>query len=313
MALLFSSQADDPVAWTGMLKRQLPDLDVRVWPEVGDVRDIDVALVWRYPKGDLKRYPNLRLMCSLGAGVEHILEDPDLPDVPLTRIVDPMLAADMAAFIAAAVLRHHCDLDAYARFQPARQWHKIPRPHTHERTVGVMGLGEMGSASAAALRALDFKVVGWSRTPRVRDLGHLAGVECYAGAPGLKAFLARTQFLVCLLPLTPETRGIINADLLRQLPKGAFLINAARGGHVVAADLIAALDAGHIAGATLDVFEPEPLPPESPLWAHPRILVTPHVASLTDPDTSCAQIVDNIRRLRAGEPLRHLVDRSRGY
>jgi glyoxylate/hydroxypyruvate reductase A len=308
MTLLFSSQADDPVAWTAMLKQHLPDLDVRVWPDVGDVRDIEVALVWRYPRGDLKRYPNLKLMCSLGAGVEHILEDPDLPAVPLTRIVDPMLAADMAAYVAAAVLRYHCDLPDYARFQRERLWHKIPRPHTRDRTVGVMGLGEMGSTCAAALGGLDFQVVGWSRTQR-----QVPGVECYAGAAGLASFLARTQFLVCLLPLTPETREIVDARLLRQLPRGAFLINAARGGHVVNADLIAALDEGHIAGATLDVFEPEPLPPDSPLWAHPRILITPHVASLTDPDTSVAQIADNIRRLYAGQPLLHLVDRTRGY
>jgi glyoxylate/hydroxypyruvate reductase A len=308
MALLFSSQADDPVAWTAMLKQQLPDLEVRVWPEVGDVRDIDVALVWRYPRGDLKRYPKLRLMCSLGAGVEHILEDPDLPDVPLTRIVDPMLAADMAAYVTAAVLRYHCDLPEYARLQRERQWHKIPRPHAHQRTVAIMGLGEMGGTCAAALRGLDFPVVGWSRTQRT-----VPGVESYAGAAGLAPFLARAQILVCLLPLTPATRRIVDAALLRQLPRGAFVINAARGGHVVDADLIAALDDGHIAGATLDVFEPEPLPRESPLWTHPRILLTPHVASLTDPDTSCAQIADNIRRLYAGQKLLHLVDRTRGY
>src|SRR5262245_62088771 len=142
----------------------MPGIDVRVWPEVGDVRDIDVALVWRYPKGDLKRYPNLKLMCSLGAGVEHILEDRDLPDVPLTRIVDPMLAADMAAYVSAAVLRHHCDFPDYERFQRERLWQKIARPHTRERPVGVMGLGEMGGACAAMLRAHAFQVIGWSRT-----------------------------------------------------------------------------------------------------------------------------------------------------
>jgi glyoxylate/hydroxypyruvate reductase A len=308
MALLFSSDADPPVAWTAALKRHLPDLDVRIWPNVGDVRDIEVALLWRYPKGDLKRYPNLRLLCSLGAGVDHVLEDPDLPRVPLTRIVDPALAAGMTAYVTAAVLRHHCDFADYERFQRERRWEKIARPHTRARTVGIMGLGEMGRDAAAMLLAHGFQVIGWSRTQR-----RVPGVECYAGAAGLPPFLARTQFLVCLLPLTPDTRGIIDAALLRQLPRGAFLINAARGGHVVDADLIAALDSGHLAGATLDVFEPEPLPPASPLWAHPKILVTPHVASLTDPDTSCAQIAENIKRLHAGEPLLHLVDRTRGY
>ncbi len=308
MALLFSSQADDPAAWTAALMRQMPDLDVRVWPAVGDVRDIEVALLWRYPKGDLTRYPNLKLMCSLGAGVEHILEDPHLPDVPLTRIVDPELAGDMAAYVTAAVLRHHCAFPDYARFQAERLWRKIPRPHTRERTVGIMGLGEMGRACAEMLRAHGFPVVGWSRSARA-----VPGIDCLAGAAGLPAFLARAQVLICLLPLTPETRGIIDADLLRKLPRGAFLVNAARGGHVVDADLIAALDSGHLAGATLDVFEPEPLPPTSPLWGHSKILVTPHVASLTDPETSCAQVAENIRRLRAGEPLLYLVDRARGY
>jgi len=308
MAILFSSQADDPVSWTAMLRRHLPGVDVRVWPDVGDVRDIEVALLWRYPPGDLQRYPNLRLMCSLGAGVEHILEDAGLPGVPLTRIVDPDLAADMAAYVAAAVLRHHCDFPAYERHQRERLWHQIARPHTRERSIGIMGLGEMGRASAAMLRAHGFPVLGWSRTAR-----SVPGVEAFTGAAGLRQFLPRVQILVCLLPLTPETRGIVDAGLLRQLPRGAALINAARGGHVVAADLIAALDDGHLAGATLDVFEPEPLPAASPFWTHPAILVTPHVASLTDPETSCAQIAENIRRLHEGAPLRYLVDRARGY
>ena len=307
MALLFSSQADDPVAWTARLKRAIPDLDMRIWPDVGNVADIDVALVWKYPQGDLARYPNLRLVCSLGAGVDHILDDPKFPDAALVRIVDPALTAGMTEYVCATVLRHHCQFPEFEQYQRERRWVRQHRPMARERVVGILGMGELGRDAATMLQALGFTVIGWARRAR-----QVAGIDTY-GPEGLGAFLARTQILVCLLPLTPATRGIIDMKLLRQLPKGAVLINVARGAHVVDGDLLAALDSGHIAAATLDVFAPEPLAAGHPYWTHPKVFVTPHVASLTNPDTVAAQIIENIRRFRAGEPLLNQVDRERGY
>jgi len=307
MALLFSSQADDPVAWTARLKRAIPDLDMRIWPDVGNVADIDVALVWKYPQGDLARYPNLRLVCSLGAGVDHILDDPKFPDAALVRIVDPALTAGMTEYVCATVLRHHCQFPEFEQYQRERRWVRQHRPMARERVVGILGMGELGRDAATMLQALGFTVIGWARRAR-----QVAGIDTY-GPEGLGAFLARTQILVCLLPLTPATRGIIDMKLLRQLPKGAVLINVARGAHVVDGDLLAALDSGHIAAATLDVFAPEPLAAGHPYWTHPKVFVTPHVASLTNPDTAAAQIIENIRRFRAGEPLLNQVDRERGY
>ena len=307
MALLFSSQADDPVAWTARLKRAIPDLDMRIWPDVGNVADIDVALVWKYPQGDLARYPNLRLVCSLGAGVDHILDDPKFPDAALVRIVDPALTAGMTEYVCATVLRHHCQFPEFEQYQRERRWVRQHRPMARERVVGILGMGELGRDAATMLQALGFTVIGWARRAR-----QVAGIDTY-GPEGLGAFLARTQILVCLLPLTPATRGIIDMKLLRQLPKGAVLINVARGAHVVDGDLLAALDSGHIAAATLDVFAPEPLAAGHQYWTHPKVFVTPHVASLTNPDTAAAQIIENIRRFRAGEPLLNQVDRERGY
>ncbi len=309
MALLFVSDSDDPAAWRAALERRLPGLDMRVWPETGDAGDVDAALVWNHPRGALAKFPNLRAILSLGAGVNHILDDPELPPgVPVARIVDPALAEGMAEYATLAVLRYHRNFDAYEKFQRDRRWKPLPIPVTAARRVGVLGLGEIGRACAEAIARLGFPVAGWSRTPK-----SLPGIESYAGAEALAKFLARTDILVCVLPLTPATRGIIDAATLGALSRGAFVINIARGAHVVDADLIAALDSGHIAGATLDVFADEPLPREHPFWAHPGITVTPHIASLTNPETAADGVADNLRRLADGRPLLHLVDRARGY
>lgn len=308
-AILFSSKADDPAAWTAVLGKRLPGAEFRVWPEVGDVRDIDVAVVWRYPKGDLMRYPNLRLICSLGAGVDHIMADPDLPSgVPVARIVDPDLTQGMCEYILLAALRYHRYFPQYAELQRQRRWNKLPPPKISARRVGIMGIGAIGAEAARWLARVGFAVAGWSRAPKT-----LADIETFHGADGFARFLARTDILVCVLPLTPDTRGIINTRTLAQLPKGAFVINAARGGHVVADDLLAALDSGHIAGATLDVFEPEPLPADHRFWTHPKVTVTPHIAALTNPETAADQIAENIRRVRAGRKLLNLVDSRAGY
>jgi glyoxylate/hydroxypyruvate reductase A len=309
MVLLVNAPTENGNAWREMFLKLDPSLEVRVWPEVGDPSEVDLAFAWRTRPGDLARYPNLQVVFSLGAGVDGLLGDPAFPRrVPLVRMVDPNLGVLMTEYVLATVLRHHCDLDHYHRLQQAGIWEKRVRPFAGDRVVGVMGLGELGACAAAALRGLGFQVRGWSR--RIRTL---PGVETFAGDAGLTAFLAGTRILVCLLPLTAQTRGILGASTFARMPRGSCLVNAARGGHVVDADLVDALDSGQLSAATLDVFETEPLPAGHPFWTHPRILVTPHIASVTSLPTAAALVVDNLKQWRAGGALRNVVDPDRGY
>ncbi len=309
MALLFFSKVDSPVEWAEALRKTMPELEVRVWPEVGERGDIEVALVWYHPPGELLRYPNLQLIASLGAGVDHLMRDTELPPgVPITRIVDENLTLAMSEYVVLAVLSHHRQARLYAAQQRAAEWREHLAPLASERRVGIMGLGVLGADVAQKLVALGFDVAGWSRTAK-----DLAGVRGFAGSGGLGPFLARTEILVCMLPLTPATDGIVNATLLAGLPAGAAVINCARGRHVVDQDLLAALNSGHIGGATLDVFRTEPLPAEHPYWRHPSVTVTPHIAALTNAQSGANLVVDNIRRLRAGQPLLYRVDPEVGY
>ena len=226
----------------------------------------------------------------------------------MVRLVDPGLTRGMREYVIYWTLRYHRRFAEYADSTAAGVWKQLPQADTRKRRVGILGLGVLGADAAAHLRALEFDVAGWSRSAKALD-----GIESFHGADGLPAFLARTEILVNLLPLTPETTGIINAETLNQLPKGAVVINAARGPHVVDDDLIAAIDGGHIAAATLDVFHAEPLPAEHPFWTHPKINITPHAASLTVPETAVVAIADNIRRIRAGDPPFPIVDPESGY
>ncbi|MDM7945691.1 MAG: glyoxylate/hydroxypyruvate reductase A [Oceanibaculum nanhaiense] len=309
MALLFKSNSDSAARWDKELRTHIPDLDFRVWPDYGDPADIDFALVWGMPAGEFHKFPNLRCIASLGAGVDHIFRDPDLPEgVAITRLVDPWMAQAMSEYVLLQVLRFHRQGDIYARQQAEKKWDTLPFPDTAKRRVGILGLGSLGEDAAKKIAALDFPTAGWSRTPK-----QIAGVECYSGQDGLEPFLKRTDILCCLLPLTPQTENIIDAKLLATLPEGAFIVNSARGKHVVDEDLIAALDSGHIAGAALDVFREEPMPASHPYWAHPKVLVTPHAAALTNPRTGAKQVADNILRTRAGQPPAYVVDRSAGY
>jgi glyoxylate/hydroxypyruvate reductase A len=289
----------------------LPDLDFRVWPDdVGDPLEIEYALAWRPKPGALRAYPNLKAIFSLGAGVDHLFRDADLPaGVPVVRLVDKALTRNMTEYVVHWVLHYHRSFQAYAELQRRGEWRALPVPDPPERKrVGIMGLGVLGGDVARALLGLGFTVAGWSRTPKQID-----GVESFAGDAGLVPFLSRLHNLVCLLPLTPETEGIINRRTLSALPAGAFVINVARGGHLIEEDLLAALDAGHLAGATLDVFQTEPLPEDHPFWHHPRVVVTPHVASQTDPRSAADEVAANIRRLRAGEPPINIADPAQGY
>ena len=308
MALMFLSPDDPAELWRDELRARMPQLDVRIWPEIDDPAAIEIALVWRPPPDELARYPNLKAILSLGAGIEGLVADPTLPDVPIARMVDPSLTRTMSEYVLTAVLRHHRGFDRFEREQRARRWAYSFPPQAAGRQIGVMGLGELGAPAARELVSYGFPVAGWSRTPKAID-----GVTSYAGRSERHAFLHRCNILVCLLPLTAETRGILDAETFGSLPHGAFVINAARGAHLVEADLLAALDSGHLGGATLDVFHTEPLPPDNPLWRHPKVLITPHVASYSLPATAADGVVDNIRRALAGEPLRHQVDRARGY
>jgi glyoxylate/hydroxypyruvate reductase A len=309
MALIFYSDSDRFEPWRDALTAAIPDLEIRNWDAPGDPAEIDFALVWLPPQGALRRFPNLKAILNLGAGVDALLKDPDLPPgVPIVRMVDDDLAKCMAEYVLLHVLRYHREQPALDAQQREKRWHNIASPAASFRRVGVMGLGAMGGEAARHLLAVGFDVASWTRSAKA-----MPGVESFHGADGLTRFLARTEILACVLPLTPETRGILNNDLFRRLPRGAYLINAGRGGHQVAADILAALDDGQLGGATLDVFGTEPLPPESPFWTHPKVTVTPHNASVTNPRSAVRHVVESIRRVRAGEPLRHVVDPKVGY
>jgi glyoxylate/hydroxypyruvate reductase A len=245
----------------------------------------------------------------MGAGVDHLLRAPGTPPgIPVARLVDERLTQGMTEWVLLNVLRFHRQDPEYRALQAARVWEELPAPETSARRIGILGLGELGTASARALTALGFPVMGWSRRAK-----EVPGVEGFHGPAGLEAMLPRTDILVCLLPLTPDTRGVIDQRTLALLPRGAFLINGARGGHVVQGDLLAALESGQVAGAALDVFEPEPLPAEHPFWDHPKVVMTPHAASITIPSSAAPQVVENIRRARDGQALINLVDFSAGY
>jgi len=308
MRLLFCSHLDDPNEWIPELKRHMPDLEIEIWPQVKDPAAVDAILVWIPPEGGLGQFSSLKAIQSLGAGVNQ-LDLTGLPrGVPVARLVDPGLTVSMRDYCVWAVLRHYRGLDLHAENQPLKKWvYYIPPPKSAV-SVGVMGLGELGGEVARAVADLGFSVRGWARSPKTIDR-----VECFSGSGGLAAFAAGTDILICLLPLTPETRGILARPLFEMLPKGARLINVGRGDHLVEPDLLAALESGRIARATLDVFSREPLPPEHPFWSHPKVTVTPHVAAFGSAVSAAPVVVENLRRAVARKPLLNQVDIERGY
>ena len=310
--VLYNSPRDDEAevaAWRGYITAYDPTIDFRNWPETGPVADIDYVLAWIHKPGDLARYPNLKAVFWLGAGVDHLLKDKELPrQVPIVRLVDEGLTAGMTEYVLLHALRYHRRLPQLEAQQREGLWRKLSYPLAKDRRIGILGMGVLGADAANRLIGLGFDVAGWSRAPKP-----LAGLASFHGDDQLMPFLNRTEILVCLLPLTPATAGIINARTLAALPKGATVINAARGGHVVDTDLIAALDRGHIAQATLDVFATEPLPVEHPFWRHPRITVTPHVASVTISETASRVVIEGLKAMRAGRRPANLVDLAKGY
>lgn len=306
-ALLFYSKFDEPGEWREGLLAEIPDLDFRVHPDVGDPAEIAYALVWKPPQNFFAPFPNLRLVINLGAGVDSIARRTDLPPVPVMRLSDPDMTAQMVSYVAAAVLRYARDFDVFERDTRARRWVYLHPRRPKDVKVGILGLGELGLPSARALKALGFDVSGWARSPKQLEFPTFAGMEA------LPAFLAPLDIVVSLVPLTPETEGLVGAAAFAAMKDGAAFVNASRGLVVDEMALAEALGSGKLRGATLDAFVTEPLPEEHPLREIETVLVTPHIASVAGPRGAAPEIAANIRRLAAGEPLLHTVDLSRGY
>lgn len=295
------------------ISRQRPAYPLRLWPDVGAPEDVHYVLAWQPEPGALAKLPNLKLILSVGAGVDHLLRDKLLPDVPIVRFVDPDLTTRMSEYIVLQVLTHHRRMTEFREAQARGIWNDLLEPAAADLRVGIMGLGELGRAALAALMPFGYQLSGWSRTAKTID-----GVTTFAGSDGFDDFLHQADIVICLLPLTPETNGIINGALIDKLPKdgklpGPVIINAGRGRLQVEADMIAALKDGRLYAASLDVFENEPLPQASPFWSHPRVVVTPHIAAVSSPGAVATYALNQIDAFEKGEPLANLVDRQRGY
>lgn len=292
--------------WVDALRRHLPGVQVASW--VDGAEPADYAVVWAPPQAFVDQQPRLKALFNVGAGVDKLLRLQLPPQLPVIRLDDAGMGAQMTEYVCHAVIRHFRDFDGYEAQALEGSWVRRPPRSRAGFGVGVLGLGVLGEQVAQALRQFAFPVHGWSRSARTVD-----GVRCFSGRDALPEFLASSAALVCLLPLTPETRDVLDHARLSLLPKGAYLVNVARGEHVVEADLLSLLDTGHLAGATLDVFRTEPLPREHAFWRHPKITVTPHVSAQTLREESMAQIAGKILALERGESVAGIVDPHRGY
>ena len=308
MTFLYKANAVRGMEWARAFAARAPDLPFRIWPDVGDPAQVRYLAVWMPPENIAATFPNLDLVFSVAAGVDQFDFSQLPPHVPLIRMVEPGIMESMLEYVTMAVLALHRDLLHFIAQQREQTWSEIQITQAVKRRVGIMGLGLLGQAVLERLKVFGFPLAGWNRSPRT-----IEGVSCYAGEEALRDFLAQTDILVCLLPLTGQTRGILNRSLFEALPRGAKLVNVGRGGHLVADDLIDALDRGVLSAAVLDVAEPEPLAAGHPFWSHPRILLTPHNASMTAPETAVEFVLETIGRHRRGESLPGLVDRERGY
>ncbi|MBL8589984.1 MAG: glyoxylate/hydroxypyruvate reductase A [Methylobacteriaceae bacterium] len=314
MTLLVTIRGWEVEPWLDRFRRLLPDKRI-VTPGDDFARDrVEYVATWKHPAGALRDLPKLKAIFSLGAGVDHVFADPDLPDVPVARVVDPDLTMRMSEWVLLHVLMHHRQQRMYDWQQVEKIWAEDrEQPAAKDVRVGVMGLGELGADAARKLAVVGFDVAGWARSRH-----RLEGIRSFAGAAELDAFLARTDILVCLLPLTPDTRDILDRALFGKLARdgrlgGPIVINGGRGGLQNEDDIIAALDDATLKAAVLDVFKSEPLPPDSPLWSHPRVTVSPHNSAVSNPDAIAAMIARQIRAFERGEALRNVVDRTRQY
>jgi len=306
--ILFYTAGDNAAAWIDAVSKALPEARIHLWSGA-PVESARYALVWKPPPELVWELGKTKAVFNLGAGVDALANEPKLPrHVPLVRLEDAGMAKQMAEYVTYAILRRYREFDAYAEQQSRAVWRSRPRLDKRDFVIGILGMGVLGCSVAAALAPFDFALRGWSRTVKT-----VSGVESYAGSAGLDAFLGGCRVLVCLLPLTPDTRGLLNRETLSRLPQGAYVVNVSRGGLVVDDHLRALIDDGHISGAMLDVFQDEPLAPTHPFWHHPKISVTPHVSAVTLIDESVAQIANKIRRLEAGLPITGIVDPQRMY
>lgn len=309
MNIIFQDNGNHLDTWLDALKQTLPQANVRIWQE-GDAAPADYAIVWKPPVAMLYGRTDLKAIFSRGAGVDGILQlAADLPQgVPVVRLSDAGMGIQMAEYVTHAVLRYFRQFDTYQSLARTADW-RFLKPNTRaDFSIGVLGLGVLGQRIIQALQHFDFPVNGWSRNQK-----NLPGVQCFAGRENLPAFMQASKVLVCILPLTEDTKGLLNCENLSHLPQGAYLINVARGGHVVEADLLALIQQGHIAGATLDVFAEEPLPALHPFWQEPGITVTPHIAAMTMIEKSVVQIAEKMQALEQGAPIVGVVDISKGY
>lgn len=294
--------------WAEVFAAEAPEFEFCAWSEVDDPAQVRYLAAWEPPPDLATALPNLQVLFSTGAGIDQFDLGALPPSLPVVRMVEPGIVRGMVEYVLHAVLDLHRDMPAYRRAQQAGRWAPLPVRPADERRVGVLGLGSLGQAVLQALLPMGFRCAGWSRSAHA-----LPGVDCAAGHAALPGFLAGCEILVCLLPLTAQTRGFLDAERLALLPPGAALVQVGRGPQLDVPALLAALETGRLAEAVLDVTDPEPLPPEHPLWRHPRVRITPHIASMTHPDSAARRLIDNLRRHQRGEPMVGLVDRDRGY
>lgn len=308
MHIVYKSEPERGQLWQRWLAQYAPDIKLHIWPETGEPNQVDALIAWQPPADIAACFPNLKLLFSVGAGADQFDLTALPPDLPVIRMIEPGLKQGMVEYVTFSVLGLHRDMPRYFQQQRQQQWLAHSALPAAQRRVGVMGMGELGQAALRQLVALGFDCAGWSRTPR-----QCSGVRCWHGDDQLADFLAHSDILVCLLPLTATTHGILNSALFNQLPHGAALVQAGRGPQLNHDDLLLALESGQLRAAVIDVTDPEPLPPPHPFWRHPAIWLTPHIASQTQNESAIVALLDNLRRYQRGEPLHGLIDRSRGY
>jgi glyoxylate/hydroxypyruvate reductase A len=310
MALLVSLTDTDIKPWLRVFRDGLGDFDIRIYPDVGNVGEIEYVAAWKHPFGEYIKYPNLKAILSLGAGVDHIINDPELPQgVPIVRMEDNALTQDMCLYALHWTLHFHSDYFRYAKQQQGNQWMPQPFVSPSQRNIGVMGFGAIGREVANSLASQGFCVSAWGSSKK----NNTGDINYYSGGDQLSNFIAAVDILINVLPLTPSTRNMVDEEVLKQLPKGAFVVNMARGGIINEADLLKLLNEGHITAAALDVFEVEPLPETNSLWTHPSVYLTPHIAGQSDAETSALMMVENIRRMESGKTPFPLYDPNKGY